>query len=47
MVSESRHPLLADTSSLIAIANTDQWELLKDALHLTQQTFANMSFNTM
>jgi hypothetical protein len=35
MVSESRHPLLADTSSLIAIANTDQWELLKDALHLT------------
>jgi len=35
MVSESRHPLLVDTSSLIAIANTDQWDLLKDALHLT------------
>lgn len=35
MASESRHSLLADTSSLIAVANTDQWELSKDALHLT------------
>jgi len=35
MASESRHPLLADTSSLIAVANTDQWDLLKDAINLT------------
>lgn len=35
MVSDTRHPILADTSSLIAIANTDQWEVLKDAIHLT------------
>lgn len=35
MASESRHPLLADTSTLIAVANTDQWELLADTLKLT------------
>lgn len=35
MASEARHPILADTSSLVAVANTGQWELLKDAVHLT------------
>lgn len=35
MATESRHPLLADTSSLIAVANTDQWELVADVLNLT------------
>lgn len=35
MASEPRHPLLADTSSLIAIAHTEQWELLADTLTLT------------
>lgn len=35
MASDSRHPLLADTSSLIAVANTDQWELLADTISLT------------
>ena len=35
MASEARYPILADTSSLIAVANTAQWELLKDAIHLT------------
>ena len=35
MASEARYPILADTSSLIAVANTTQWELLKDAIHLT------------
>lgn len=35
MASEPHHPLLADTSSLIAVANTDQWEPLKDALYPT------------
>jgi len=35
MARNSRHPILADTSSLISVANTTQWELLKDAIHLT------------
>lgn len=35
MASEPRHPLLADTSSLIAVANTEQWDLLKNRLKLT------------
>lgn len=35
MASEFRHPLLAETSSLIAVANTDQWDLLKDTINLT------------
>ncbi len=35
MASEARYPILADTSSLIAVANTTQWELLKDTIHLT------------
>jgi len=35
MASEPRHPLLVDTSSLIAVANTDQWDMLKDAIRLT------------
>jgi hypothetical protein len=35
MASDTRHPILADTSSLIAVANTNQWELLKAAIHLT------------
>ena len=44
MVSEPRYPLLADTSSLIAIANTDEWELLKDALHLTTTNVCKHEF---
>lgn len=35
MTNELRHPLLADTSTLIAVANTAQWELLADTLRLT------------
>lgn len=35
MASDFRHPLLADTSSLIAVANTDQWDVLADTLSLT------------
>lgn len=35
MTSDTRHPILADTSSLIAAGNTTQWELLRDAIHLT------------
>jgi len=35
MASDPRHPLLADTSSLIAVANTDQWEVLAESLSLT------------
>jgi len=35
MASEPRHPLLADTSSLIAVANTDQWDVLAESLALT------------
>ncbi|ERH12476.1 MAG: hypothetical protein J07HB67_01495 [halophilic archaeon J07HB67] len=35
MASEARYPILADTSSLIAVANTNQWESLRDAIHLT------------
>jgi hypothetical protein len=35
MASDARHPILADTSSLIAVANTEQWNLLKDAINLT------------
>lgn len=35
MAGAPRHPLLADTSSLIAVANTEKWELLKRSLHLT------------
>ncbi|WP_136686829.1 hypothetical protein [Halorhabdus amylolytica] len=35
MASDPRHPLLADTSSLIAVANTDQWDVLADSLALT------------
>lgn len=35
MASRARHPVLVDTSSLIAVANTDQWDLLKDTLQLT------------
>lgn len=32
---EARHPLLADTSSLVAVANTDLWSLLADSLAVT------------
>lgn len=35
MTDGPRHPLLVDTSSLIAVANTDQWAVLKDSLTLT------------
>jgi hypothetical protein len=35
MASDTRHPLLADTSSLIAVANTDQWDVLAESLTLT------------
>ena len=35
MASDTRHPLLADTSSLIAVANTDQWDVLAESLALT------------
>ena len=35
MASNTRHPLLADTSSLIAVANTDQWDVLAESLALT------------
>jgi len=35
MANEQRHPLLVDTSSLIAIANTDQWDTLAESLALT------------
>lgn len=35
MVSEPRHPILADTSSLIAVANTNQWDKLAASLALT------------
>jgi hypothetical protein len=35
MASDTRHPLLADTSSLIAVANTDQWDVLAKSLALT------------
>lgn len=35
MAGGPRHPVLADTSSLIAVANTEQWGLLKDRLKLT------------
>jgi hypothetical protein len=35
MASEPRHPLLADTSSLIAVANTDQWDVLAESVALT------------
>lgn len=35
MASDPRHPLLADTSSLIAAANTDQWDVLAESLALT------------
>jgi len=38
MASEPRHSLLVDTSSLIAVANTDQWDMLKDAIRLTTTT---------
>lgn len=30
-----RHPILADTSTLIAVANTEQWQLVRDRLTLT------------
>jgi hypothetical protein len=36
MASNPRHPLLADTSSLIAVANTDQWDVLAESLALTR-----------
>jgi hypothetical protein len=35
MASDTRHPILVDTSSLIAVGNTDQWNVLKDAIRLT------------
>lgn len=35
MANEPRYPLLADTSSLIAVANTDLWDLLADSLAVT------------
>lgn len=35
MVSDFRHPLLVDTSSLIAVVNIDYWDVLADALSLT------------
>ncbi|QPV63374.1 hypothetical protein I7X12_01695 [Halosimplex litoreum] len=35
MASDPRHPLLADTSSLIAVANTDQWDILAESVALT------------
>lgn len=35
MASDPRHPLLADTSSLIAVANTEEWGKLAGSLALT------------
>jgi len=35
MASDPRHSLLADTSSLIAVANTDQWDVLAESIALT------------
>lgn len=35
MADERRHPLLVDTSSLVAVANTEQWELVAETLALT------------
>jgi len=35
MASDPRHPRLAETSSLIAVANTDQWDVLAESLALT------------
>jgi len=35
MGESSRHPLLADTSSLIAVANTDLWEEVTESLVVT------------
>lgn len=35
MAGDPRHPILADTSTLISVANTEQWHLLKDRLTLT------------
>ncbi|MFQ3294226.1 MAG: hypothetical protein ACI8VE_001295 [Natrialbaceae archaeon] len=35
MASDPRHPLLADTSSLIAVANTNQWDILAESVALT------------
>lgn len=35
MADDPRHPILADTSTLISVANTEQWHLLKDRLTLT------------
>lgn len=35
MASGPRHSVLADTSSLIAVANTEQWDILKNRLNLT------------
>jgi hypothetical protein len=35
MAGDPRHPILADTSTLITVANTEQWHLLQDRLTLT------------
>lgn len=35
MASPERHPILADTSALIAVANTELWKELRDRLRLT------------
>lgn len=35
MPGADRHPVLADTSALIAIANTDHWPLVAGTIHLT------------
>lgn len=35
MASDPRHPLLADTSSLIAVANTEEWDTVAESLALT------------
>lgn len=35
MADGPRHPVLADTSTLIAVANTEQWGLLNERLELT------------
>ena len=35
MPGEQRYPILADTSSLIAVANTDHWETLAGSLAFT------------
>lgn len=35
MADEPRHPLLVDTSALVAVANTELWDLVADSLTIT------------